>query len=70
MIRLVRHQEAIRQLLEGQAAIKEIGWRTGYHTAAGFSRVFKQISGMSPAEFRRSRQADASRSREHRGDFG
>jgi AraC-like DNA-binding protein len=42
-----------KQMLEGDdLAVKEIAYRLGYRNAQGFTRAFKKIEGMTPAEYR------------------
>jgi len=46
--------EKARGLLERTALpVAEIGWQVGYRDASAFSRVFKQITGLSAGEYRR-----------------
>lgn len=49
-----RHQveEACYQLISTNASIKEIGYNVGYGSLFYFSRRFKQITGISPAQYR------------------
>ncbi len=51
-----RIAEARRQVGETDAPIKQIADRLGYQDVFYFTRQFKQISGVSPAAYRRSRQ--------------
>jgi AraC-like DNA-binding protein len=44
--------EARRQLYYGDKTIQEIGFELGYEDPAYFSRVFRQVVGQSPAQFR------------------
>lgn len=39
-------------LLDGQLTVSEIAWKTGYSSVAHLSRRFKDITGMTPSEFR------------------
>jgi AraC-like DNA-binding protein len=42
-----------KQLLEGdELAVKEIAYRLGYRNAQGFTRAFKKLEGMTPAEYK------------------
>lgn len=41
-------------LLDGELNISEIAYRLGYSSAAHLSRQFKEVTGMTPTEFRRS----------------
>ena len=54
-----RLQLAAEQLLRSSAKVAAIGARVGYDSEAAFSRAFKRETGLSPAEWRRTRQ-DAS----------
>lgn len=47
-----RVQLAARQLSDGPAKVSAIGRDVGYESAAAFSRAFKRIAGVSPAEWR------------------
>ena len=48
-----RVREASRWLLQSGASIDEIAEKTGFPNRAYFSRVFKRVTGESPAAFRR-----------------
>jgi two-component system, response regulator YesN len=48
----MRIKEAKRQLIETEKSIKEIAYLVGYHHANYFSRIFKEVMGTSPREFR------------------
>lgn len=50
----VRVDEAKRLLATTQLLVYEIGVRVGYPSVEHFSRVFKKVTGMSPAKFRAS----------------
>ncbi len=52
MVNALRHQEAVRLLAETQLPIKEVAWRTGFRTSAGFSRFFRGMSGTTAREYR------------------
>lgn len=54
-----RLQLAAEQLLRSSAKVAAIGARVGYDSEAAFSRAFKRETGLSPAEWRRTRQAAA-----------
>lgn len=47
-----RVQLAARQLSEGTAKVSAVGREVGYESEAAFSRAFKRVSGVSPAEWR------------------
>jgi transcriptional regulator GlxA family with amidase domain len=49
----MRLREAARRLLQEDETIEAIAGKTGFPNRAYFSRVFKQITGESPAGFRR-----------------
>lgn len=55
----VRVREAAHLLAHGDATIDEIAERTGLSNRAYLSRVFKRITGESPARFRRRHRVDA-----------
>jgi AraC-like DNA-binding protein len=57
-----RLQLAAEQLARTADKVATIGERVGYESEAAFSRAFKRETGMSPAAWRRSRHAGASRS--------
>ncbi len=40
-------------LLDGELTVSEIAYRTGYSSTAHLSRQFKEITGMTPSDFRR-----------------
>lgn len=45
--------ERVKELLiDGQLTVSEIAWQTGYSSVAHLSRQFKDITGMTPSEFR------------------
>ena len=39
-------------LLDGQLTVSEIAWQTGYSSVGHLSRQFKDVTGMTPSEFR------------------
>ena len=51
-----RAAEARRLLGEGDLSIKEIADRLGYRDVYFFSRQFRQLTGVPPGAYRRSRQ--------------
>ncbi|MCH7408243.1 substrate-binding domain-containing protein [Belliella sp. DSM 111904] len=53
----VRLQKAKFLLGDGNLSISEIGFQTGFKTAAYFSTVFKNSYGMTPSEFREKRKS-------------
>jgi two-component system, response regulator YesN len=48
----IRVKEAKRYLLETNMPVKEIALLVGFHNPNYFSRIFKEIAGVSPREFR------------------
>ena len=54
-----RLQLAAEQLARGSAKVAAIGAQVGYDSEAAFSRAFKRETGVSPAAWRRARQAGA-----------
>ena len=52
-----RLQLAAEQLARGSAKVAAIGAQVGYESEAAFSRAFKRETGVSPAAWRRARQA-------------
>jgi transcriptional regulator GlxA family with amidase domain len=55
----LRVGEAKRRLERTRDAVDEIGWRVGYEEPAFFRRLFKRITGVSPAGYRRKFQIPA-----------
>jgi AraC-like DNA-binding protein len=47
-----RMQLAARLLADGMAKVSAVGRDVGYDSEAAFSRCFKKIAGVSPAEWR------------------
>jgi transcriptional regulator GlxA family with amidase domain len=47
-----RVQLAARLLADGPAKVSDVGRQVGYLSEAAFSRSFKRIAGVSPAEWR------------------
>ena len=52
-VQRLRVAEAKRRLERTRDAVDEIGWRVGYEDSAFFRRLFKRITGVSPALYRR-----------------
>ena len=52
-VQQLRVAEAKRRLERTGDAVDEIGWRVGYEDSAFFRRLFKRITGVSPALYRR-----------------
>ncbi|HEE5437360.1 TPA: helix-turn-helix domain-containing protein [Acinetobacter baumannii] len=55
----VRYQKAMQYLLEGELSINEIAYLLGYREQASFNRAFKLWTGMSPNQWRKSRETIA-----------
>ncbi len=49
----LRVAEAKRRLERTKDSVDEVGWRVGYEEPAFFRRLFKRITGVGPAEYRR-----------------
>lgn len=49
----LRVEEAKRRLERTSAPIDEIGWTIGYEDGAAFRRLFKRVTRLTPAEYRR-----------------
>ena len=54
-----RMQLASRLLSDGSAKVSAVALEVGYQSEAAFSRAFKEVAGISPAEWRRTRNAGA-----------
>lgn len=52
-VQQLRVADAKRRLERTRAPVDEIGWRVGYEDSAFFRRLFKRITGVSPAAYRR-----------------
>jgi AraC-like DNA-binding protein len=53
---LWRMQLAARLLADGATKVAAIGEQVGFRSEAAFSRTFKKVTGLSPAEWRRTTQ--------------
>lgn len=53
-INAIRITEAENLMKETNLSISEIGYEVGYSSATHFNRVFKEIKGVSPSEFKKS----------------
>lgn len=51
-IRRTRVEQAIRQMADHRASLADISLAAGFSDQSHFSRVFKRITGMTPAQFR------------------
>ena len=49
---LWRMQLAARYLADGGVSVAEVGERVGFNSVASFSRTFKKVTGLSPAQWR------------------
>jgi len=56
-LRRWRLQLAAEQLIRGSAKVAAVGAQVGYESEAAFSRAFVRETGLSPAAWRRARQA-------------
>ena len=52
-IRMVRLEEAIRQLVYTRKPVKEVAWDTGFEDESYFSRTFTKSYGVSPGRYRK-----------------
>lgn len=52
----IRNEHAIRHLLYSEASIQEVAKACGYPDVYHFSKIFKQINGISPAGYRQLKQ--------------
>lgn len=55
----IRVREAKRYLLETQWTIQQVAERSGFTNTNYFSRVFKQLTGVTPRQYRMSREGEA-----------
>lgn len=62
-IRELRMTSAARMLLTSDREIAEIGYQVGFSDANYFSRTFRQVSGVSPHQYRRISRGQAVRTR-------
>ncbi|MCH9814120.1 MAG: AraC family transcriptional regulator [Epsilonproteobacteria bacterium] len=56
MIKRLKLACGVKQLLNLDMPITEVGQETGYETPSSFNKVFKQTFGCSPSEYRKHRQ--------------
>lgn len=52
-VQKLRIEDAKRRLERTESPVDDIGWAVGYEDAAFFRRLFKRITGMTPAAYRR-----------------
>lgn len=52
-IRRIRVERAIEQMADPDASLSDISLATGFSDQSHFSRVFKRVTGMTPAQYRR-----------------
>lgn len=64
MIKRLRLALSVKQLLNLEMSITEVGQETGYETPSSFNKVFKQTFGCSPSEYRKQRQEYLKKARE------
>ena len=59
---LLQRIEYVKELLQyGELSVKEIAWRTGYSSLPHLSRQFKQITGMTPTDYKAQQHVQARR---------
>ncbi|HFU76033.1 MAG TPA: AraC family transcriptional regulator [Arcobacter sp.] len=57
MVKRLKLAQGIKQLLNLDMPITEVGQETGYETPSSFNKVFKQTFNCSPSEYRKQRRA-------------
>lgn len=65
-VQQLRVEGAKRRLERTRAPVDEIGWRVGYEDPAFFRRLFKRLTGVTPAGYRRQFQIPASATADRR----
>jgi AraC family transcriptional regulator len=55
--RRLRIERAAHELAQGEASIAEISFRSGFFDQSHFSRVFRELTGLTPAAFRTAARA-------------
>jgi AraC family transcriptional regulator len=55
-VRRLRIEHACQQMMKTEASLVEIAHAVGFYDQSHFTRTFKRITGMTPAEFRTARQ--------------
>ncbi|MFF2091184.1 helix-turn-helix domain-containing protein [Paenibacillus sp. NPDC058174] len=56
-LRQVRVEQAQKLIIRTSGSLKTIAWQVGFKTIYHFTRVFKEVEGMSPGEWRQREQA-------------
>jgi transcriptional regulator GlxA family with amidase domain len=54
---LLRAEAAKKLLRETDMPVREIGVRVGYYDPGSFARRFKQITGLTPVQYRKGQEA-------------
>ena len=62
----VRVEHAKALLLNSSRSVGDIAFAAGFQTLSGFNHVFKAKTGMTPSQFRRTRQTPANADKERR----
>lgn len=57
-IRQRKMEEAARLLLESNYSVLEIAGLVGYENGSKFARVFRDLMGMTPSQYRRTKRAE------------
>ncbi len=52
-VRMIRLEEAIRQLIYTRKPVKQVAWDTGFEDESYFSRTFSKSYGISPGRYRK-----------------
>lgn len=63
MVKRLRLARSVKQLLNLNMPVTEVGQETGYETPSSFNKVFKQTFGCSPSEYRTQRQQTLQKAR-------
>ena len=57
LVMTISHQlgkeEAKRRLERTEESVEAVGWHVGYEDAAFFRRLFKRVTGLTPAAYRK-----------------
>ena len=62
----VRVEHAKALLLNSSRSVGDVAFAAGFQTLSGFNHVFKAKTGMTPSQFRRTRQTPANADKERR----